>query len=59
MHEEIARRIEALKTTAALENDNYYGTDKSYDLDAFERDGYEVVFEGEDDDFMVELEDDE
>ena len=57
--EEITRRIESLKNAAALENDNYYGTDKSYDLDAFERDGYEVVFEGEDDDFMVELEDDE
>ena len=54
MPEEIARRIEALKTTAALENDNYYGTDKSYDLDAFEREGYEVTFDGDDDDFRVE-----
>ena len=57
MPEEIARRIEALKTTAALENDNYYGTDKSYDLDAFEREGYEVTFEGDDDDFRVEDDD--
>ena len=57
MPEEIARRIEALKTTAALENDNYYGTDKSYDLDAFEREGYEVSFEGDDDDFRVEVDD--
>lgn len=57
MPEEIARRIEALKTTAALENDNYYGTDKSYDLDAFEREGYEVSFDGDDDDFRVEVED--
>ena len=57
MPEEIARRIEALKTTAALENDNYYGTDKSYDLDAFEREGYEVTFEGDDDDFRVEVDD--
>ena len=57
MPEEIARRIEALKTTAALENDNYYGTDKSYDLDAFEREGYEVTFDGDDDDFRVEVDD--
>ena len=57
MPEEIARRIEALKTTAALENDNYYGTDKKYDLDAFEREGYEVTFEGDDDDFRVEVDD--
>ena len=57
MPEEIARRIEALKTTAALENDNYYGTDKSYDLDAFEREGYEVTFAGDDDDFRVEVDD--
>ena len=57
MPEEIARRIEALKTTAALENDNYYGTDKSYDLDAFEREGYEVTFEGDDDEFRVEADD--
>lgn len=57
MPEEIARRIEALKMTAALENDNYYGTDKSYDLDAFEREGYEVTFDGDDDDFRVEVDD--
>ena len=57
MPEEIARRIEALKTTAALENDNYYGTDKKYDLDAFEQEGYEVTFEGDDDDFRVEVDD--
>ena len=58
MPEEIARRIEALKTTAALENENsYYGTDKDYDLDAFEREGYEVTFDGDNDDFRVEVED--
>lgn len=57
MPEEIARRIEALKTSAALENDNYYGTDKTYDLDAFEREGYEVVFDGDTDDFKVEVDD--
>jgi hypothetical protein len=56
MPEEIARRIESLKATAALESENsYYGTDQSYDLDAFEREGYEVSFEGDDDDFRVEV----
>ena len=57
--EEITRRLEALKNTAAMEHDSYYGTDKTFDLDAFEREGYEVVFEGENDEFMPEVEDDE
>jgi hypothetical protein len=55
--EEITRRLEALKNTAAMENESYYGTDRQYDLDAFERDGYEVVFEGEDDEFSAEVDD--
>ena len=42
-----------------MEHDSYYGTDKAYDLDAFEREGYEVVFEGENDEFVPEVEDDE
>lgn len=57
MPEEIARRIEALKTTAKMEQENYYGTDKEYDLDAFEREGYEVEWEGENEDFAVEVDD--
>jgi hypothetical protein len=57
MPEEIARRIEALKTTAKMEQENYYGTDKEYDLDAFEREGYEVEWDGENDDFAVEVDD--
>jgi hypothetical protein len=52
--EEVNRRIEQLKTTAALEQESYYGTDKDYDLDQFERDGYEVVFEGESDEFQID-----
>lgn len=56
--EEITRRLESLKHTAELENDNYYGTDKQYDLDAFEQEGYEVIFEGEDEEFNAEVEDD-
>ena len=55
--EEITRRLESLKNAAAMEHDSYYGTDKSYDLDAFERDGYEVVFEGEDEEFSIEEDD--
>lgn len=53
--EEITRRIEALKTTAKLEQEDYYDTNKEYDLDKFEREGYEVVFEGENDEFNAEL----
>lgn len=57
MGEEITQRIEALKHTAALEQDNYYGTDKKYDLDAFEQEGYEVVFDGDNEEFSSDLED--
>ena len=52
--EEVNRRIEQLKTTAALEQESYYGTNKDYDLDQFERDGCEVVFEGENDEFQID-----
>jgi hypothetical protein len=38
-----------------MESESYYGTDKQYDLDAFEREGYEVVFEGEEDEFSAEV----
>ena len=58
MPEEIARRIEALKKTAELENDNYYGTKQDYDLDAFERDAMSVSFDGDDDEFCAEESDD-
>jgi hypothetical protein len=47
-----------LKATAAIENEDYYGTNKEYDLDNFEREGYEVVFEGEDEDFKIDTDDD-
>ena len=58
--DEVTRRMEALKRTSELENgDNYYGTGDSHDLDAFEREGYEMSFDDEDEDFSVDLEDDE
>lgn len=58
--DEVTRRMEALKRTAELESgdNNYYGTGDEHDLDSFEREGYEVVFDGENDDFEVGLEDD-
>ena len=57
--DEVTRRLEALKATAQLERDDYYGTNKEYDLDQFERDGYEVVFEGESDEFNIDLDGEE
>jgi hypothetical protein len=57
--DEVTRRLEALKATAQLERDDYYGTNKEYDLDQFERDGYEVEFEGENDEFNIDLDGDE
>ena len=35
--------------------ENYYDTDKSYDLDAFERDGLEQLFSNESDEFVADL----
>ena len=56
--DEVTRRMEALKRTSELENaDNYYGTGDNHDLDEFEREGYEVTFDGESDDFEADLED--
>lgn len=55
--DEITRRLEALKVTAQMEN--YYDTNKEYDLDKFEQEGYEVVFDGENDDFSTDLEDED
>ena len=58
--DEVTRRMEALKNVAALEKgDNYYGTDTEHDLDSFEREGYEMVFEGESDEFNIDLEDED
>lgn len=50
--EEITRRIEALKTARELEDDTY-GEQKEYDLDAFEAEGYEELLK-DDGDFRVE-----
>ena len=57
--EEITRRIEALKSANQLErnntDENYYGTDITYDPDVFENEGYEGLFANESDEFFVEL----
>lgn len=56
--EEINRRIEALKTTAEMEN--YYETDGSYDLDSFEQEGYEaLIHDTANEEFQVDLDNDE
>ena len=62
--DEISRRIEQLKATSALENpteeENYYGTNESYDLDTFEQDGYDALFkDGDNDTFLPEPEEGE
>ena len=55
--DEITRRIEALKTAKELETGNsYYGTDETeYDLDNYDNDGFEGLFE--DEEFIAEVDD--
>ena len=56
MGDEITRRMEALKSAKQMEQENYYGTDITEDLDNYESEGYTSLFDGESDDFVVELE---
>ena len=52
--DEITRRIEALQAAKQLEN--YYDTDKKYDLDDYDTSGYdELMKEEEEADFEVDL----
>ena len=51
--DEITRRIDALKSAKELEN--YYQTDQSYDLDNFDNDGFNDLFN---DEFDASLEED-
>lgn len=56
--EEIARRLDALKTTAEMEN--YYETNTEHDLDSFEQDGYEaLIHDTANEEFQVDLNDEE
>lgn len=61
--EEISRRIDALKTAKELErsvdgagqSEDYYGTDKQFDLDQYDTDGFNDLFaEDENAEFSVE-----
>ncbi len=54
--DEITRRIEALKS--AKEMENYYDTNKTHDLDAYDNEGYAELFK-EEEDFKISLEGDE
>ena len=60
--EEITQRLENLRLANQLESDSesYYGTNKEHDLDNYENEGYVKLFEGESDEFDIDLgEDDE
>lgn len=46
--EQITERINALKQAKAIEEESYYGTNKSYDLDAFDDEGYSQLVKDED-----------
>ena len=45
--EQITERINALKQAKAIEEESYYGTNKSYDLDAFDDEGYSQLVKDE------------
>ena len=56
--DDINARIEQLKSAKELENsESYYGTDRTYDLDAYDDEGYSGLFK-EDEEFEVGEEDD-
>ena len=45
--EQITERINALKQAKQIEEESYYGTNKSYDLDAFDDEGYSALVKDE------------
>lgn len=45
--EQITERINALKQAKAIEEESYYGTNKSYDLDGYEDEGYSRLIKDE------------
>lgn len=55
--DEITQRIQLLRETEKLtQEDNYYGTDKQFDLDNYENDGYEqLVMRDYDNEFEADL----
>lgn len=58
--DQITSRLEALRKVNEMEKTvNYYNTDQNYDLDAYENTGYEQLQTTEEQDFKVDLEDEE
>lgn len=45
--EQITERINALKQAKQIEEESYYGTNKSYDLDSFDDEGYSALVKDE------------
>ena len=45
--EQITERINALKQAKQIEEESYYGTNKSFDLDAFDDEGYSALVKDE------------
>ena len=45
--EQITERINALKQAKQIEEESYYGTNKSYDLDAYDDEGYSALVKDE------------
>ena len=45
--EQITERINALKQVKQIEEESYYGTNKEYDLDAFDDEGYSALVKDE------------
>lgn len=45
--DEITRRINALREAKQIEDESYYGTNQSYDLESYDNDGYVNLFKEE------------
>lgn len=45
--DEITRRINALREAKQIEDESYYGTNQSYDLESYDNDGYVGLFKEE------------
>ena len=55
--EQITERINALKTAKQIEDESYYGTDKEYDLDNYDNEGYARLIK--DEEFNVTLDEED
>ena len=57
--EQITERINALKTAKQIEDEPYYGTDKEYDLDNYDNEGYARLVKDEEFSVSLDEEDDD